>query len=287
MIGPRASAGRVGILEEEDPMHHTSIGPSAARRILVAVLAVLALLALAPRGAEAQPITGTEPGIVAVGYGQATAPAASARLQFLIGPDQSAMMSGPPSSMTEVELEPIVQALVDAGLAEAEIEATMPSVAGGFFGPGAPENGEIRATVEQPTQDQLADLVQAVREAAGQAGSSVYHVGARFEADDCEAQVQAAREAAVADARARAEGLAAAVGATLGDLIQVSESPFFGPTGAGTCGEGLPPDIAGFGPFGPGTEPAFDPSLEAEAVAYVQVSLTFALGPAGEATPTA
>lgn len=245
------------------------------------------MLTLAPRGSGAQPVTSTEPGIVAVGYGKATAPAASARLQFLIGPDQSAMMSGPPSSITVDQLEPIVQALVDAGLAKAEIEATVPSIAGGAFGPGAPENGEIRATVDQPTQGQLADLVQVAREATSQAGLSVYYVGARFEADDCAAQVQEAREAAVADARTRAEGLAVAVGATLGDLIQVSDSPYFGPTGTGSCDQGLPPDIVGFGPFGPGTDPAFDPALEAEAVVYVQVTLTFELGPVGEATPTA
>jgi uncharacterized protein YggE len=275
------------LLEVEDPMHHTSIRPRVARSGLVGVLTVLALFTLAPRGAGAQPIIDTEPGIVAVGYGQATAPAALARLQFLIGPDQFGMMSGPPSSVTADQLEPIVQVLVTAGLAEEAVEVNVPSVAATFFSPGGPEMGEIKANVEQPTQGELVDLARAVREATSEAGLTVYFVGVRYEATDCAAQVQEAREAAVADARERAEGLATAVGATLGDLIQVSESPYYGPTGADSCSGSLPPDAAAFGPFGPGTDPAFDPSLEAVAITYVQVSLTFALGSASEATPIA
>jgi uncharacterized protein YggE len=268
-------------------MPRTSIRRTA-RLGLVSVLAALALLALAPRGARAQPAVGTEPGIAAVGFGQAAAPADAASLQFLIGPSQSAMMGGPTSSVTADQLDPIVQALVDAGAAEEAIEVTVPSAAGGFFfGPGGPEIGEIRVAVEQPEPGQLADLVQAARAAAGQAGLGVYYVGATFEVDDCEALLQAAREAAVADARVRAEGLAEALGATLGDLVQASETPYFGPTGAGGCVEGVPPEAAGSGPYGPGTEPLFDPSAGPVAVAYVQVTLTFALGPAGGATPTA
>src|SRR5688500_6234484 len=63
------------------------------------VLAVLALVTLAPRTAWAQPITGTESGIVAVGFGEASAPASSASLQFLVGPGEFGMMGGMPPDM--------------------------------------------------------------------------------------------------------------------------------------------------------------------------------------------
>jgi uncharacterized protein YggE len=270
-------------------MHRASIRRTAGLD-LVCVLAALALLALAPRGTRAQPAVGTEPGIAAVGFGQAEAPADAASLQFLIGPLQPAMPGGPPTGGTADQLDPIVQALVDAGAAEEAIEVAVPAAGGAsFFGPGGPELGEILVTVEQPQAGQLADLVRAARAAAGQAGmgEGVLYVGATFAVDDCEALLQAAREAAVADARARAEGLAEALGATLGDLVQASEAPYFGPTGAGACAEGVPPGVAASGPYGPGTAPQFDPSAGAVAVAYVQVTLSFALGPAGAATPTA
>jgi uncharacterized protein YggE len=263
----------------------TALGPAC-------LLAALALLGpgLVPTtlAARAQPAPGAEPGIVAVGFGQAEAPADSASLQFLVGPSQMAMMSGPMTSVTVDQLDPIVQALVDAGAAEEAIAVTVPATAGAFlYGPGGPESGEIRVDVEEPEPGQLVELVGAAREAASQAGLGVYHVGATFAVDDCAALVQEAREAAIADARSRAEGLAEGLGAALGDLVQASETPYFGPTGGGDCAAGVPPDAAGYGPYGPGTDLQFDPAAGAVAVAYVQVTLTFALGPAGEATPTA
>lgn len=266
------------------------------------VLAVLALLTLAPRTAWAQPITGTESGIVAVGFGEASAPASSASLQFLIGPNEFGMMGGMPPdmviegtpgaegmpsgmemfgppSLTAEQLGPIVDALVAAGATEDAIEVTVPDVSSAFYGPGGPQTGEIRVNVDQPDAQGLSDLVTAGRDAATNSGLSVFHVGVRYDVADCAALVQQAREAAVADAQERAEGLAQAVGASLGDLVQASEFPYFGPTGSGSCGaEGSPEQI--YGPYGPGTDPPFDPSAAAEAEVYVQVSLTYAFGDA-------
>ena len=101
---------------------------------------------------------------------------------------------------------------------------------------------------------------------------TVLHVGALFEPADCAALLQEARDAAIADARLRVEGLATSLGGTVGELVQASETPFYGPAGTTTC----EPGSGVFGPYGPGTLPAFNPG-NVEAEVYVQVTLTYTL----------
>src|SRR5687767_12723077 len=69
-------------------------------RHIALLVAVVGVLALIPTSAVAQSTTGLEPGIVAVGFGQATAPPETAELQFLLG---SNMMFG--GGMVYVEAE--------------------------------------------------------------------------------------------------------------------------------------------------------------------------------------
>jgi Protein of unknown function (DUF541) len=271
-------------------------------------VAVLGLVALSPQAADAQVSPSGEPGIVAMGFGRAAEPAASASLQFLIGPSQMSYMGtsevtvgesteggpmaspvmegvpGMPPSVTAEQLDPIVQALVDGGVASDAITVNVPVTNAMIFGPGGPETGEILAEVSNPEEQQLTDLVDAARQAARDANLSVFLVGATFEANDCATLTQQARDAAVADARARSEGLAQAVGTTLGDLIQAAETPYYGPASGGSCApEGTDPGT--YGPYGPGTYPPYDPGDAAEAVVLAQVTLTFAFG-SDTATPT-
>jgi Protein of unknown function (DUF541) len=279
-----------------------------ARSLPFFFVVVLGFVALSPRAADAQVSPSGEPGIVAMGFGRAAEPAASASLQFLISPSEMSYMGmsevtvgesteagpmaspvmegvpGMPPSVTAEQLDPIVQALVDGGVASDAITVNVPDTNEMFLGPGSPETGEILAEVSNPEEQQLADLVDAARQAARGANLSVFHVGAAFEASDCATLTQQAREAAVADARARAEGLAQAVGTALGDLIQAAETPYYGPESGGSCApEGTDPGT--YGPYGPGTYPAYDPGDAAEAFVLAQVTLTFAFG-SDTATPT-
>jgi hypothetical protein len=269
---------------------------------------MLGFVALSPRAADAQVSPIGEPGIVAIGFGRAAEPAASASLQFLIGPSQMGYMgmsevpveesteggpvaspvtegsSGMPPSVSVEQLDPIVQALVDGGVASDAITVNAPVTNEMFFGPGGPETGEILAEVSNPDEQQLADLVDAARQATRDANLSVFLVGASFEASDCAALTQQSREAAVADARARAEGLAQAVGTSLGELIQAAETPYYGPENGGSCApEGTAPGT--YGPYGPGTYPPYNPGDAVEAVVLAQVTLAFAFG-SDLATPT-
>jgi hypothetical protein len=266
--------------------------------LLVAVFGVLSSI---PQSAVAQTATGLEPGIVAVGFGQATAPAETAKLQFLLG--SSTMFGGgmvyveeepvtgeatpgpgamPPGAMggqasvTEEQLAPIVSALVAAGATEADITVTVPVISDSF-GPGGPNMGEILVQVDRPQGELLQTLVDSVFDSASGVGLVVLTAGAMYEPADCAALVQQAREEAIADARVRAEGLAKGLAVSLGDLVQASETPYFGIPGGTSCApEGMD---SSYGPYGPGTYPSFDPR-QTDASTSIQVVLTFAIGAA-------
>jgi uncharacterized protein YggE len=269
-------------------------------RRALALAAIVGLFTVSTSSVAAQSTPSDGPTIDAAGYGVATAPAEEAMLQFLVMSNQGFGMGGgfenmpmmdegtPVSEMpsmgsmggsmtlTAGQLQPIIDALVTGGVAEADITVSIPA-ATSVIGPGGPAIGEVRATIQQPSGDLLPALVQSVYDASAGAGVQVFHAGARYEPADCAALIQAARDAAVADARQRAEGLARSLEVELGELVHASEPGFFGPTGAGSCS---PAGYAGvFGPYGPGTENAFDPH-QTEASVAMQVILTFAVAPA-------
>jgi uncharacterized protein YggE len=237
---------------------------------------------------------GPSNGIQATGIGTASAPAQTAHLQILLGSSAFfgmgpvEMAPGTPSidlppvgpmgqvSLSDEQLGPVIDVITGAGVGEDAIEVTLPA-SSSPFGPGGPETAEIRATIDQPQGEDLAVLVAAIHATAPNSGLTVLHVGARFEAADCAALMQQARDAAIADANQRAEGLALGLGVTLGEIVQASESPYFGPTGTDSC---APAGTVGdFGPYGPGTDPAFDPDAT-EATVTVQVTLTYAIATA-------
>lgn len=231
---------------------------------------------------------GQSTGIQATGIGTASAPAQTANLQILLGSSASFGMDPiefapgtpgpglPPIGMgplSREQLEPVVEAIAETGVGEDAIVVDLPA-SNSMFGPGGPETAEIRVTIDQPQAESLIDLVSALTAVAQRTGLTVLYIGARYEAADCAALIQQARDAAIADANLRAEGLAQGLGVTLGELTQASESPYFGPTGMDSC---APAGTAGdFGPYGPGTDPPFDPDAT-EATVTVQVTLTYAI----------
>jgi Protein of unknown function (DUF541) len=189
-----------------------------------------------------------------------------------------------PGAITEEQIQPIVATVVAAGVAEADIDVTIPATNSMMMGP-FPGGAMLRFEVAEPTQDGLSEMAQELYAAALDARLGIQHLGVRYLTDDCEALLQEASDAAVADARTRAERMARSIGVELGDLMQAAETPYFDPAMTGSCGQQLPG--MSYGPFGPGTEQMFDPALPAEATVAVQVTLTFAMGPAMEATPEA
>jgi uncharacterized protein YggE len=235
--------------------------------------------------AGAQTVPGQQPGIVVTGFGQATAPAAAAAVQIIIGPDFYGM--SPTTTLTETDIAPIIGVVIAAGVDSADIEVVIPATSSQFSGLGTPGSAMLRFEIAEPTDTGMNDLAQGLYQAAADARLGIQHIGVRYATTDCASLQQAATDAAIADARIRAERLATSLGIGLGELVQAMDSGL-NPTGTDSC---APPTMLnpsyGFSPYGPGFDPAFNPTAPVEATATAQVTLTFAMAGESKATPVA
>jgi uncharacterized protein YggE len=229
--------------------------------------------------ASAQGVPGQLPGIVAIGFGTASAPAESAEVQLIIGPEG---YGPPPAAMiTNADLAPVTDAIVGAGVDKAAIEIYIPATNSMFSGPGGPGNALLEFRLADPTDASMRALSDALYQAATTARLSVQHLGVRYAAADCAALQQAATDAAVADARARGERLAKSLGARLGALVQGMDSIF----GIGVPDSCAPQGLGSYGPYGPNIANAYDPAAAVEATATAQITLTFEMEMTAGATP--
>jgi hypothetical protein len=276
----------------------------AARQILLAVVVIalamvgLALLAevLSDGGgtvylAEIQPAAGTAgvPSLVAVGYGQASSPAETARVQLLVslGDESFGSVSlaptadATPGAAQRQAAQPVVDAIVATGVtAEAVEVVTSPAFSSGIFGPGTP-TFRVDVTLQNPNLEAIARLVDAAGQEAAANGLILVQVGAGYAVADCGPLRSAAWQAAVADARTRATAQAGVLDVELGELLVSQETAAAAP---GLLGIQTPPGACAAVQeqatiFSAGTTtitvPPFDPTAEPIATAYVQVSLAF------------
>ena len=268
------------------PRSGAAAGREAERSAAVAALAAPGG-ALAGGQAAAQVVPGERPSVVVSGSGEASVPAESATVQFIVrGADSlggvpmsegeaSKPFPTPPSGPTEEELAPIVEAIVAAGVPEADVVATAGSSFAGPYGPGS---GQVVVTLGEELLGDIDAVVTAGTEAAQATDGALFveFVGAAYGAADCSLVEADAREDAVDAARARAEALAEAVGLTLGDVLLVSDGGSYGPDGGlpvGCADEPLAEFSAGKGySLSP-----FDPNAPAEVEVYAQLSLAYAI----------
>ncbi len=225
-------------------------------------------------GVSAQLVPGDQPSIVVTGNGEASAPAKSAIMQVVVrGAIDPAAAGGPvptiPPPLTGEQVQPVIDAIVAAGIAEDAIEVKITEGFAGTFGPGT---AEIRIAIAREELGLMPDLLEAVT--APVDGLTVDAVNAGYEAADCAPLVRRARKAAAVDAEKRARGLAEAVGLELGDILLVAESPVY----AGAPGVGCTPPSPGFQAGGTGTYlPVYDPALPAEVEVYAQLNMAYAI----------
>lgn len=265
--------------------------------LIVTILALFgSLVGATPAMAQGEP--GTHAGITTSGYGEASGPAESATLEFLIideqsfygGPPQAAPVEATPGAMARETVAPIIDAIEASGLAES-VEVVVPVVRELY---NQAPLARIEVTVANPDREGLASLVTEVTRAAAGERLLLGYVGARFETSDCATLEREAREAALADAESRAGIQAELLGVELGDVVASSDvaasglvNPYGGqPTSASNCD----PTGSAFsgGQFGPGgTLPSFDLASDTgEVEIYRQLQVTYAIE-GSEATPAA
>ena len=253
--------------------------------------ALAATFGLAPATALAQDVPA--PGITTIGYGEASAPAETATLQIVLtqeeyGPPRPPRGDATPGAEQREAAAPAVDALVSAGVAEEDIELVVSPALGEYYGPFGPGAVRLDVAVEEPTTERVQELINAAILGAAEEDLFVGQVGVGYEVADCAALERQARQAAIEDARERAELQADLLGVELGDPVASSDRPvdptaglveYFGPSAftGGGCAPPLPRATAG----APVTLPLFDPTTEAEVEVYVQVAITFEIAGTG------
>jgi hypothetical protein len=195
----------------------------------------------------------SQDGITVQGFASASADADSAILEFYFdssgvrsvpGDEPDASGSGSSGSsgvaegplaqaITEADLQPVVDAIVAAGVAADDVEVLVqPSYGDPSYGGSA----TVRATVRNVSA--VEGVANAGREAAGGlAGLNFYGSNVSYTVADCAALERAAMEEAVADARDRGQVFAQTLGVGLGPVVGASNYSY-APYGGTPCGGG-------------------------------------------------
>ncbi|MGI8474935.1 MAG: SIMPL domain-containing protein [Thermomicrobiales bacterium] len=187
--------------------------------------ASLALLAPLAGTVAAAPASG----ITVQGYGDASTVAKAAQVQLLLSRGDpgfngnvARLRPGTRPGDEERKLaEPIVDAVVAAGVAKADVAvivSALPPNQFGGYGPGGPGLARIDFALADPTPERIAKLLGDAGVAADAQSLSIGAVGIRYDAADCAALQGEARAAALKDARARAEAQATALGVKVGAI---------------------------------------------------------------------
>lgn len=218
------------------------------------------------------------PGITVTGYGVATIEADSAFLELYFGgyyvevpaddrdavPGSGGVSYRSVSAISEADLQPVIDALIEAGVAREDIEL----LGGTYYDPYS-SSATLRVTVRD--LDRIGDLVDAAADGAGEL-QEIYLQGTyvSYTVEDCGALAQAALDEAVADARERGAALAQSLGVTLGEVNAAADygwSPF----GGTPCGVdyAVPVPMGGV---------AYAESQAPQVDFYATISVTFAIG---------
>lgn len=216
-------------------------------------------------------------GIIVTGYGVASVEADSAFLELYFAgyyvevpvdepdavPGSGGISYRSASAISEADLQPVIDALVDAGVAREDIEL----LGGTYYDPYS-SSATLRVTVRD--LDDIGGLVDAATDGAGQL-QDIYLQGTyvSYTVEDCAALAQAALDEAVADARERGAALAQSLSIGLGDVVAAADygwSPF----GGTPCGVdyAVPVPIGGI---------AYAENQAPQVDFYATISVTFAL----------
>jgi uncharacterized protein YggE len=245
---------------------------------------------------------GAAAGLTVQGYGRATAPADTARVQFAVSkaddvypvplpadirgvaegdvetesapsvPPETSPTEVAPSPMTEADLQPLVDAIKAQGVSDADIEIVI-FPADSYYSYYGSNSALVTVTLSDPS-DRVGALVDAGTQAVNDSGTLyLQNVSVLYTVDDCSTLLGEARRAAVEDGRDNASGLAQALGVNVGEVVAAAEYAY-SPLGLSTCDPAFDtyyPQPYGYEGIG------YDPSMPAEVQIVVNVTLTFAI----------
>ena len=165
--------------------------------------------------------------------------------------------------ITEADLQPVIDALVNGGVAWSDIEF----VGQGYFDPYF-ASASLRVTVG--SVDSIDTIVEAAENAAVQlVGIELQNSNVSYTVSDCSALQSAALETAIADAGDNGLLFAEALGVGLDDIIGATNFSYF-PTDGSACD-------SYYGYYPVYEDVAFGGPEQAEVQAYAQVAMTYAI----------
>ena len=183
--------------------------------------------------------------LMVLGQGQVSVPADTARVEFVFtryssvepapeSPVQFKTENLPKPSidvpqpetpeitpLTKESFLPIVDAIVAIGVPRDAIEVQTQA-------PMSGDSAKLVVKLDKPTPERVLEVVTAAKDAGGKMEQFVLQsVGVRYLVTDCQALARSAYQAAVKDARNRAEAIADAMGVKLSNMASVAEQPFY------------------------------------------------------------
>ena len=224
-------------------------------------------------------------GINVQGFGSATVPATTARLQlFVVGGDGFYPEPIPPpppfgeepsepfperQTLGEEDLAPIVEAIEDQGIAKSDIEVNLNP--DGYYDPYGPGRARITVSMSDP-QGRVQPVTDAARDAASASGTlflESVNVLYSVSPEVCATLERESMVAAVEDARNRAQLLAQVLGVGIGDVVFASHYSYspFGPSPCDPAALAYPEFYGGY----------YDPTRPAEATLTSNVTVTYAI----------
>lgn len=266
-------------------------------RMITAVrtLAVLLLASLAPGSpALAQTIEPPD-GITVVGQGRANAPADSTTFRISLSggmfPGEPGWQPfGTPEAGADGQIQSLLDALADAGVAAADVTIVLPPYIGNaLFGPFGPVAAFIEFTIDDPDTDRVREILDAANMGAAESMMVLGEIMVIHTVADCSSLQEEALTDAFENARERATRQADVLGVSLGEVTASRDSlygispfdPFAGLAENGSCSYSGA-SVTSFGPTGP---MSYDLASEPEVVVLATLDVTFAIGSGSPATP--
>lgn len=234
-------------------------------------------------------------GITVTGQGQASAPPDSTTFQISLStgmfPTEPGWQPfGTPAAGGAGPVQALIDALMEAGVSEADISIVLPPYIGnGAYGPFGPIAAFIEVTITDPDAERVRQVIDAANTGAGASMMMLGDISVIHTVEDCSALQQEAMTNAFANAQERAARQADILGVSLGEVTASRDSiyavttydPILGLAQDGSCsysGAALP----SYGPSGP---TPYDLASEPEVIVYASLDVTFAIDSASSATP--
>lgn len=267
--------------------------PHAVLRAMIGIAFVISMGMSVAAAQAADAATG----LTVTGFGQASAPAETAIVQFGVGmasygPPVSPDPEATPGAKERSQVEPILSSLADAGVPDDAITMILsPYLSDVYLPIGGPALALFRIELDTAEATRIEEIVNAATVGAAQERLIVGQVSVSYGVTDCATLQRDAREAAIANGRDRAAMAADLLDVDLGELQGARDTSWSIESMVGAFGAAAPASACG--PFGtePGFSvpyspmPAFDATAEPTVTVTAQMEMTFEIGAKPAATP--